>query len=191
MAMNLLHRWGCRSRPWALVSRRFLLPFALDDAPLGDSVLEMGPGFGANTSYLGSHAKTVTAVEIDHALVEHLRRRYAAHERVLIVEGDATGTDLDAGDYSSVVSMAMLHHVPTADLQDALFVEARRLLAPGGVFVGGDGSPTTPFALMHINDTYNPIPPASLHDRLVHAGFVDVRVDTSPVAFRFRARTPR
>ncbi|MFE0748393.1 class I SAM-dependent methyltransferase [Gordonia sp. NPDC058843] len=191
MAMNVLHRWCCRSHAWSIVSGRVLLPWALDGADLGGSVLEIGPGYGANTSFLASRAEAVTAVEIDPGYVEHLRQRHAADQRVRIIEGDATDTGLAAGDYSSVVSMAMLHHVPTEGLQDALFAEARRLLSPGGVFVGGDGTPTPPFALVHVGDTYNPVRPATLPGRLEHAGFVDVRVDTTPGALRFSARAPR
>ncbi|WP_040510557.1 class I SAM-dependent methyltransferase [Gordonia soli] len=190
MSMNLLHKWCCRSAGWSVFSRRVLLPWALGDADLGRSTVEIGPGFGANTDYLNERAGSVTAVEIDPDYADHLRKRFASTGGVRVIEGDGTDTGLASRGFSSVVSMAMLHHVPTPALQDALFAEAFRVLEPGGVFVGGDGSPTLPFAAMHIGDTYNPMPPATLPDRLSEAGFTDVSVDTTPGALRFSARVP-
>ena len=71
------------------------------------------------------------------AMAERLRERYG--DRARIVTGDGTDTGMPADEFSSVVSFTMLHHVPTAALQDRLFAEAFRVLRPGGVFAGSDG----------------------------------------------------
>jgi SAM-dependent methyltransferase len=81
----------------------------------------------------------------------------------------------------------MLHHVPTALLQDQLFAEAFRVLAPGGVFAGSDGVPSLPFRLKHIGDIYNPLSPINLRERLGRIGFADVRIDTARGRQRWRA----
>ena len=70
-------------------------------------------------------------------MAERLRERYG--DRARIITGDGTDTGMPADEFSSVVSFTMLHHVPTAALQDRLFAEAFRVLRPGGVFAGSDG----------------------------------------------------
>ena len=92
------------------------------------------------------------------------------------------------GSFSGVVSFTMLHHVPSAALQDRLLSEARRVLRPGGVFAGFDGVGSFLFRLIHIGDTYNPVAPDTLGRRLQAAGFADVAVERAWGRFRFRAR---
>lgn len=84
----------------------------------------------------------------------------------------------------------MLHHVPTAALQDQLFAEAFRLLRPGGVFAGSDGVPSLAFRLIHVADTYNPIAPKDLPGRLRAAGFTDIDTDVKRGRQRWRATKP-
>ncbi len=59
----------------------------------GDTVWEIGPGFGVLTERLLARADTVVAFEIDWGLVEYLRRRFAEESDLLtVVPGDATKT---------------------------------------------------------------------------------------------------
>jgi hypothetical protein len=85
----------------------------------------------------------------------------------------------------------MLHHLPTARLQDRLLAEAFRVLTPGGVFAGSGRVPSLAFRLIHIGDVYNPVTPDALSVRLRQAGFTDVRVDTAGSRQRGRATKPR
>ena len=71
----------------------------------------------------------------------------------------------------------MLHHVPTAALQDRLLAEAWRVLRSGGVFVGFDAVGSLPFLLIHLGDTYNPVDPDTFDARLEIVGFADVAVE--------------
>ena len=57
-------------------------------------VLEIGPGRGALTEKLLKRASRVVAIELDSALVEHLRRKFAGEERLEIVHQDVLATDL-------------------------------------------------------------------------------------------------
>ncbi|MET4429796.1 methyltransferase domain-containing protein [Mycolicibacterium sp. 624] len=185
MAMNMLHRLCCSSTLWARSVERTLLPWALSDVDLGDDALEIGPGYGANLRVLAGMTPRLTCVEIDPPLADRLSRRYGSH--ATIVTGDGTATGLPEARFSSVVCFTMLHHVPTQSLQDRLFTEAFRVLERGGTFAGSDGIDSIAFRLVHIGDTYNPIGPDTLPNRLRAAGFADVTVETRGGQQRWRA----
>jgi SAM-dependent methyltransferase len=188
MAMNLLHRRRCSSTGWAEMVQDQLLPWALAEVELGDRTLEIGPGYGATLRALVNTAVAVTAVEVDRPMADRLKRLYG--DRSHIIHGDGTDTGLPNNHFTSVVCFTMLHHVPTADLQDRLFAEAFRVLAPGGVFAGSDRVSSLAFRLIHIGDVYNPVTPDALSQRLRRAGFTDVRVDTAGSRQRWRATKP-
>ncbi|PQM47485.1 putative S-adenosylmethionine-dependent methyltransferase [Mycobacterium talmoniae] len=185
MAMNLVHRLCCSSNYWARSVEQKLLPWALAEVELGENTLEIGPGYGANMRCLVEQTPRLTAVEIDPPMAARLQGKYGGRAR--IITGDGTDTGLPAEDFSSVVCFTMLHHVPTPPLQDRLFAEAYRVLAPGGVFAGSDGVHSMSFRLLHIRDTYNPVPPDTLPDRLREAGFSDVHVEVKDGRQRWRA----
>ena len=188
MAMNLLHQRRCSSAGWADMVRDELLPWALADVELGDQTLEIGPGYGATLRALVDRAGAVTAVEVDKSMAERLDRLYG--DRARVIHGDGSNTGLPDTSFASVVCFTMLHHVPTARMQDQLFAEAFRVLRPGGVFAGSDRLPSLPFRLIHIGDTYNPIRPDELKTRLGLAGFTDIRTDVASVRLRWRATKP-
>lgn len=188
MAMNLLHRRRCSSAGWEKAVADQLLPWSLEGVELGSRTLEIGPGYGATTRALLDRAESLTAVEVDAAMAARLQHRYG--DRARIIHGDGTDTGLPGEDFSSVVCFTMLHHVPSAALQDRLFAEALRVLRPGGTFAGSDGVPSLGFRLLHIADTYNPIAPKDLGARLQNAGFADVRIDSSGGRQRWRAVKP-
>ena len=162
-----------------------MLPTVLADVELGDKTLEIGPGYGAFLRVLIDKTPDLTAVEIDAPMAQRLQELYG--ERAHIINGDGTDTGLPANEFSSVLSFTMLHHVPTAELQDRLFAEAFRVLRPGGVFAGSDGVPSLIFRILHFRDTYNPIPPETLPDRLRAAGFQDIVVNVGAGRQRWRA----
>jgi hypothetical protein len=85
----------------------------------------------------------------------------------------------------------MLHHIPTRELQDRVFSEVARVLAPGGMFAGTDSvGEGTLFRLIHVGDTLLPIDPLQLPARLEGAGLGEVDVQRRDGSFRFRARRP-
>lgn len=185
MAMNICHRLCCSSDRYFRVVEDALLPWVLGDVELGDNVLEVGPGYGANIRVLIDKAPHYTAVEIDQPMADRLKDKYG--DRARIIRGDGTDTGLPSEEFSSVVCFTMLHHVPTPALQDQLLAEAFRVLRPGGVFTGSDSAASTLFSILHFRDTCNPVSPDTLPDRLRAAGFDDVHVQANGRRLRWRA----
>ena len=172
--MNKAHMEFCPSDDWRRMLEELVFPHAFDGIDLGDDVLEIGPGPGFVTDTLKERAAHVTAVEIDPVLYEPLAERLAG-TNVDVILGDASDLDLPDDRFSSAASFNMLHHVPTAELQDKIFSELARVLRPDGVLVVVDGTQHTSSAEFHEGDTLNPIETADIGPRLEAAGFSDVR----------------
>ena len=136
---------------------------------LGDRLLEIGPGFGLATDVLCTRVPHVTAVEIDPDYAARLAARFA-DSNVRVVEGDATEMDFPDAAFTAAASFTMLHHVPTAELQDRLFAEVARVLAPGAAFIGSDSLDSPGFRAFHAGDTCVPVDPADLAARLSGCG---------------------
>jgi SAM-dependent methyltransferase len=188
--MNRYHRWFCRSSLWRYALQRMLLPWALEGIHLGEEVLEIGPGPGLATDLLRGRTARLTALEIDPRLADSLKRRMQG-TNVNVVEGDATRMPFTDGSFSTVVAFTMLHHVPSAALQDQLLAEARRVLRPGGLFTGTDNRASLGFRLAHLGDTMVPVDPDTFAVRLRAAGFGDMAIERRWRSFRFRAVRPQ
>ncbi len=185
--MNLLHRWYCRSDGWARQLQGELMPWVLDGVDLGDGALEIGPGPGLSTDWLRPRIGRLTAIEVDERLALSLKRRLDG-TNVTVVAGDATSMPFPDGSFGGAVCFTMLHHVPSAELQDRLLAETYRVLRPGGSFAGADSTASLSWNLAHLFDTRVPVDPDTFGERLEAAGFVEVRVEAGRGAFRFRAR---
>ena len=122
--MNRFHRRYCAGAKWDALMREQLLPDALDGVELGDNVLELGPGPGLTTQALAPLTQHLTAIEIDPELAGCAADRTRHRGNVDVVLGDATYLPFRDGQFSSVVCMTMLHHLPDAATQDRLFAEA-------------------------------------------------------------------
>lgn len=61
-----------------------------------DSVLEIGPGFGALTKPLAARAKQIVSLEIDHTLLPILNVALEHTNNASVVQGDVMKTDLGA-----------------------------------------------------------------------------------------------
>ena len=184
--MNEEHLRLCSSAEWADTVRKWIIPWVLDGVQLGDNVLEIGPGPGLTTDVLRTLATRLTAVEVDAELAAALAQRLTG-SNVAVIRADASDTGLPAGEFSGAVCLTMLHHVHSPELQDAVFAEVRRLLAPGAVFAGEDSLDSPELRALHHDDTYVPVDPGGLAARLEAAGFSRVEVDTNEHALRFRS----
>jgi len=187
--VNRFHRWYCRSARWRRTVEDQLLPWVLRGVDLGDEVLEVGPGPGLTTRVLARTLPHLTAVEIDARLARALQSQCDAR-RVTVVNADATALPFAAATFSGAVCFTMLHHVPSAALQDRLLAEVARVLRPGAVFAGSDSRPSALFRAAHLFDTMTLVDPDTLAGRLASAGFADPEVSAAEHQLRFRARTP-
>ncbi len=184
--MNLLHRRYCGSDHWARRVGSVVVDPALAGVDLGDDVLEVGPGPGRTTDVLRTRVSRLTSLEIDERLASALAARVRG-TNVRVVHGDGTAMPFGDASFSGAVCFTMLHHVPSAALQDRLLAEVCRVLRPGGVLAGSDSAGgTVVFRLLHIHDTMVLIDPAGFPARLRAAGFGDVSVEGRS-RLRFRA----
>lgn len=185
--MNELHLQFLSSPEWAQMLERDLLPWVAAAADLGDDVLEIGPGPGLTTDLLRVRAPKLTALEMDPVLAAALAERLEG-TNVEVLERDATDSRLPSGRFSTATCFSMLHHMSSSDLQDRLFREVHRMLRPGGAFIGADSIDSEAIRVGHIDDTFVPVDPATLGDRLAAAGFERPVMDVGEYQFRFCAK---
>jgi ubiquinone/menaquinone biosynthesis C-methylase UbiE len=187
--VNRAHLEFCSSAEWREMLRDAVIPYAMGRVSLGDDVLEIGPGPGMTTDLLRSGPNRLTAVEVDAELAEALATRFAG-TNVEVVNADATELPFEDGRFTGAVSLTMLHHVPTRELQDQLLAEVARVLRPGGRFVASDSVATRDLAMFHQGDTYNPVDPATLGDRLRTAGLAGVEIQSNAFGWSAQATRP-
>ena len=173
--MNENHARVCTSPEWALHIQTDILPALTRDIDLGELMLEIGPGPGAATEWLRSRVGKLTVIEVDETAAALLATRYAG-TNVDVVTASAAELSWPDASYDSVGCFTMLHHVPTAALQNQILAEAFRVLRPGGVLIGSDSLASNDLHHFHADDTYNPIDPAWLLGRLQTIGFGAIRV---------------
>jgi len=188
--MNTNHEL-CGSPEWRAHVQDEVLPTVLAEVDLGEDLIEVGPGYGATTDWLRDRVTRLTAVEIDGDLAGPLEQRYV-DTNVRIVRADATAMTFADDTFTAGVSFFMLHHVATPDAQDRLFAELARVLKPGSPFVAVDSVHSDDLEAWHEDDTFNPIDPEGLAQRLEEAGFVEpaVQVREDDGGWFATARTP-
>jgi ubiquinone/menaquinone biosynthesis C-methylase UbiE len=186
--MNENHAQVCGSPEWAAYLQDEILPSLTQHADLGEEMLEIGPGPGAATAWLRDRVKKLTVVEIEEAAAAKLAEAYA-DSNVEVIAGDATKLSYPDGSFDSVGSFTMLHHVPTAALQNKILAEAFRVLRPGGVLIASDSIASNDLHHFHADDTYDPIEPGTVITRLQTIGFRDLIVMVDE-RLRILARKP-
>jgi 16S rRNA (adenine1518-N6/adenine1519-N6)-dimethyltransferase len=108
-----------------------------------DLVVEIGPGRGALTAKLLDRAERVIAIELDFALAEHLRTRYASEPRLTVIQSDVLEVDLGqwgaaaiAGNLPYYITSPILEHVFRTHFTRAVFLVqkevAQRIAAKSG-----------------------------------------------------------
>ena len=168
--VNENHAKLCPSPEWAAYIQNDLLPSLTAGVDLGDEMLEVGPGPGAATDWLRRRVRRLVALEVEDEAVAALAARHGG-TNVEVVAGDATEMTFADASFDSVGSFTMLHHLPTAALQNKVLSEAFRVLRPGGVLLGSDSLASDDLHHFHAGDTYNPVDPTSLLVRLQTLGF--------------------
>lgn len=186
--MNENHAKLCPSPEWAEYLHGEVLPAVAEDRELGGTLIEVGPGPGASTEWLRHRVDRLVAVEIDAEAADALRARFA-DTNVEVVVADATALPFEDASFDSAGSFTMLHHLPTAALQNAVLAEMLRVLRPGGVLIGSDSLASVDLHDFHVGDVYNPIEPASLLTRLMTLGYEELTLSVGH-AMTFIAHKP-
>lgn len=184
--VNENHAKLCPSPEWAEHMHTEVLPGLVDGVDLGARMLEVGPGPGATADWLRHRVRTLVAVEIEQEVAARLTERFAG-TNVEVHRADATELPFGDESFDSAGCFTMLHHVPTAALQNRLLAEVLRVLRPGGTLVGSDSLASTDLHHFHEGDTYNPVEPAALLTRLQTIGFAAITVSVE-WGITFRAR---
>jgi len=166
-----------------------LLPWVESAGDLGDDVLDIGPGPGLTTDLIRQRVQRLTAVEIDPTLGEPLRERLEG-SNVEVIVGDALEVGLQASRYSAAACFSILHHMPSADLQDRFFAELHRMLRADGMFVGQESLDLDMIRAGHEGDIFTPVDPDTLAERLSEDGFGATTIDVMGFHFRFITRKP-
>ena len=186
--MNAAHMELCSSAEWAEKIEKTLVPWATEGLDFGDNLLEVGSGPGMTTNILQHKAPNLTCVELDEEMAAALERRFAGTPHVTVIQGSAADLPFPDNTFSSAASFTMMHHVPTAELQDKVMSELARVLRPGGVLFGTDSLDSPAWRELHVGDTCNPLNPLTLESRLRAAGFSDVDLTIWSIGIKFIAR---
>lgn len=165
-------RWVCTTIPYQLLTRRVVLPWALQGLrPAGD-VLEIGAGSGAMAARLLTQypALTMVATDYDARMIAQARKRLSPFPgRATVQQVHAAKLPFDDDRFDVVLSFAMLHHV--GDWEGAVR-EALRVLRPGGRFVGYDALDGPLVRLLHCGEWDNV--------RLMHRGQLEAELAGLP-----------
>ena len=187
--MNWIHHKLCGSDRWRNAVQTKLLPWAMRGLDLGPNPLEIGPGPGMTTELLRTKCARLTCLEIDPELAQALQSRLGGGN-VVVQQGDASAMPFSDATFTGAACFTMLHHVPSAAIQDRLLREACRVLKPGAWLVGSDSRISVYFRLLHIGDTMVVCDPDQFAARLERAGFEDVSIAKVDRVFAFRGRKP-
>jgi ubiquinone/menaquinone biosynthesis C-methylase UbiE len=185
--MNRMEHFFCSTSLWQSMTHRFLLPWVLSGARLGNHVLEVGAGYGAATGHLLKLAPRVTSLEYDPRLLEKLRAKHQCAE-LTTLRGDAARLPFADQSFSSAVAILVLHHLKSRELQDRALAEVHRVLCPGGSFFAFEINDGWIHRLAHYRSTFTPVTPGSAFARLTQAGFSKISVDFRSGGYRVSAR---
>ncbi|HPQ70672.1 MAG TPA: glycosyltransferase [bacterium] len=113
---------------WEHVARyQLAVPWAA-----GKRILDLGCGCGYGAHALArAGAQTVLGIDLAPAAIEYATAHYA-QKNLAFQTGDVRDTRLSDASFDLIVCFELIEHVRE---QDAVIAEARRLLAPGGLFV--------------------------------------------------------
>jgi ubiquinone/menaquinone biosynthesis C-methylase UbiE len=123
-----VERYRYREQPWMHDTFGF-------ERFAGAEVLEIGVGLGTDHVQFARAGATMTGIDLTPRCIELTRRRCrleGVHSSLELMDAESLRFDDDAFDV--VYSFGVLHHVASTE---RAFAEVRRVLRPGGLFLGG------------------------------------------------------
>jgi SAM-dependent methyltransferase len=124
----LIERNRYQQQPWMHEACRF-------ERFTGKAVLEIGVGLGTDHLQRARAGARLTGIDLTPRCVELTKRRFEQegfHSALSVM--DAERMEFDNASFDAVYSFGVLHHTASAE---RAFEEVRRVLRPGGVFIGG------------------------------------------------------
>ncbi len=97
--------------------------------PPKSKVLDLGCGNGRATEILSKNGNKYTGLDISEDLIGFARER---HPEVKYFVGDLLDAPFPSKSFDYVISLATLHHIPSAEKRLQALKEIYRLLTPGG-----------------------------------------------------------
>ncbi|HEV8075653.1 MAG TPA: class I SAM-dependent methyltransferase [Candidatus Acidoferrum sp.] len=185
--MNRMEHFFCSTSLWQRMTHRYLLPWVLSEARLGDHVLEIGAGYGAATGDLLKLAPRVTSLEYDPRSLRKLREKHKCAELTTLC-GDAATLPFADQSFSAAVAILVLHHLKSRELQDRALAEVHRVLRPGGTLFAFEINDGWIHRAAHYRSTFTPVTPGSAFARLTKVGFSKISVDFRSGGYRMSAR---
>jgi SAM-dependent methyltransferase len=182
-----MEHFFCSTSLWQRMTHRFLLPWVLSGARLGDHVLEIGAGYGAATGHLLKLAPRVTSLEYDQRSLRKLKANHPCAQ-VTPLCGDAATLPFADESFSSAIAILVLHHLKSRELQDRALAEVHRVLRPGGSFFAFEINDGWIHRAAHYRSTFTPVTPGSAFARLTKVGFSKISVDFRSGGYRVSAR---
>jgi len=104
--------------------------------PAGCVALDAGCGSGRNIPEIAGRARLVYGVDFSKKLLAHAAKLVSEKKlgpKVRLLEGDVRSLPLASRSVDAVFSMAVLHHLGTAEDRTGAFREIRRVLKKGGL----------------------------------------------------------
>jgi ubiquinone/menaquinone biosynthesis C-methylase UbiE len=126
----------------------------LSGLPRGSHVADLGCGSGVFTELLRREGYVSVGIDISPRLIALGRSKYPDLE---LIEGDAENLPFDSDSLNGVLLSGLVHHFPDPR---RLIAEVRRVLKPGGRFVGFDPNRMNPFMWLyrdHASPFYSPV----------------------------------
>jgi SAM-dependent methyltransferase len=182
-----MEHFFCSTSLWQQMTHRFLLPWVLSGARMGDHVLEIGAGYGAATGHLLKLAPRVTSLEFDPRLLRKLKANHQCAELTTLC-GDAATLPFADQSFSSAVAILVLHHLKSREQQDRALSEVHRVLRPGGSFFAFEINDSWIHRAAHYKSTFTPVAAGSAFARLAKVGFSKISVDFLRGGYRVSAR---
>jgi ubiquinone/menaquinone biosynthesis C-methylase UbiE len=101
----------------------------------GQRVLEIGVGLGTDHLQFARAGARLTGIDLTQRCIDLTAARFE-QERLesRLIQMDAEGLEFEEDSFDAVYSFGVLHHTPSPE---RAFREVRRVLRPGGVFIGG------------------------------------------------------